>query len=136
MDTSSNGRLIEIASGVLTELGDSLWGRRFFRKNYSIYFSRGRCVLCDAPVGILTGRRSESSVKISVHVVEGSRFSIVTEKLKGRGVPKPVVTEGLTAADMRAGVDAIREVLRQDVNSDRSSVKSSTPSLNSTAPTT
>ncbi|HJV67353.1 MAG TPA: hypothetical protein VJ550_16580 [Geomonas sp.] len=135
MNTSSNGEKAAIVRDVLTELGESLWGRRFFKKNYSVYFSRGRWVLCDAPIGILTGRRSESSIKISVHAIDETGFFIATEKLNGRWPPNPVVTAGVTEHDLRVGLESIREVLREGAGSSGPFRKSSLPGLDSTAAT-
>lgn len=123
MNRSFTGEKASIVRSVLTELGHSLWGRRFFRKKFSVYFSRGRWVLCDAPLGIFSGRRSESSVKISVHAIDETGYFIATEKLNGRLPPDPVITGGVTERDLRVGLEAIRPFLWQDAGSSRRSLK-------------
>ncbi|GFO55878.1 hypothetical protein GMSM_28850 [Geomonas sp. Red276] len=85
---------------VLEDTGERLWGRNLWKKNYSVYFSRGRWVLSDGRKQVLTGRREASNVKLSVQLEEGG-FYLAFEKLAPPLQPQTVRTGSHSERELR-----------------------------------
>ncbi|MCM0081894.1 hypothetical protein L4X63_09860 [Geomonas sp. Red32] len=85
---------------VLEDTGERLWGRNLWKKNYSVYFSRGRWVLSDGRKQVLTGRREASSVKLSVQMEERG-FYLAFEKLSPPLQPQTVRTGSHLESELR-----------------------------------